>query len=66
LVMVMTMVVVVVVKKCIMGAQNLCWSCFLTHTLKTTVSWYVIAGPLQVLPTQLLTTALMKMYVILS
>ena len=55
MVMVMTMVVVVV-KKCIMGVQNLCWSRFLIHTLKTTVSQYVIAGPLQVLPTQLLTT----------
>ena len=39
LVMVMSMVVVVVVvKKCIMGVQNLCWSRSLTHTLKTTVS----------------------------
>jgi len=65
LVMVMTMVVVVV-KKCIMGVQNLCWSHSLIRTLKTTISQYVIAGPLQVLPTQLLTTVLMKMYVILS
>ena len=36
--MMVVMVVVVVVKKCIMGAQNLCWSRSLTHTLKTTVS----------------------------
>ena len=50
------MMMVVVVKKCIMGVQNLCWSCSLTRTLKMTVSWYMIAGPLQVLPTQLLTT----------
>ena len=51
LVMVITMVMtMVVVKKCIMGVQNLCWSRSLIHTLKTTVSQYVIAGPLQVLP----------------
>jgi len=57
LVMVMTMVVVVmVVKKCIIRAQNLCWSRSLICTLKTTVSRYVIAGPLQALSTQLLTT----------
>ena len=56
MVMMIVVVVVVVVKKCIMGVQNLCWSRSLIHTLKTTVSWYVIAGPLQVLPTQLLTT----------
>ena len=62
----MVMVMTMVVKKCIMGAQNLCWSRSLIHTLKTTVSQYVIVGPLQVLPTQLLTTALMKMYAILS
>ena len=49
--MMMVVMVVVVVKKCIMGVQNLCWSHSLTCTLKTTVSQYVIAGPLQVLPT---------------
>jgi len=55
--MVITMVMtMVVVKKCIMRAQNLCWSRSLIRTLKTTVSQYVIAGPLQVLPIQLLTT----------
>ena len=56
MVMMIVVVVVVVVKKCIMGVQNLCWSRSLIHTLKMTVSRYVIAGPFQVLPTQLLTT----------
>jgi len=41
---------------CIKVRPSLCWSQFRTHTLKMTVSQYVIAGPLQVLPTQLLTT----------
>jgi len=41
---------------CIEVRLSLCWSQFQTRTLKTTVSRYVIAGPLQVLPTQLLTT----------
>ena len=36
-----------------------CWSRFQTHIQKTKKSLYVIAGPLQVLPTQLLTTCLL-------
>ena len=38
--------------------QNLCWFCSRTYILKMTVSRYIIAGPLLVLPTQLLTTVL--------
>jgi len=54
----MTMVVVVLeVKMCIMGEQNLCWSHSQTRIPKMTVSLYVIADPLLVLPTQLLTTS---------
>ena len=48
---------VVVMVKCIKKEWNRCWSRSQTHTLKTTVFLYVIAGPLLVLPTQLLTTS---------
>ena len=41
---------------CIEVRPSLCWSWFRTRTPKMTVSRYVIAGSLQVLPTQLLTT----------
>ena len=65
------MVVMVVVVRCIKKEQTRCWFHSWTRTLKTKKSLYVIAGPLQVPPTQLLTTcllatALMEMYVILS
>jgi len=54
----MTMVVVVLeMKMCIMGERNLCWSHSQTRIPKKTVSLYVIAGSLLVLPTQLLTTS---------
>jgi len=46
-----------VVKMCIKGVWNQCWFRSLTHTLKTTKSWYVIAGILLTLPTLLLTTS---------
>jgi len=51
------MVVVVMVRMCILEELNLCWFRPQTRTPKTTVSLYVIAGPLLVLPTQLLTTS---------
>ena len=70
--MVMTMVVVVmVVKMCIRGAQNLYWSCSLIHTLKTTEFLVGNSRPSSCpaytvdyfcLPT----TALNEMYMILS
>jgi len=50
LMMVMMVVVVVwVVMMYIKKEQNLCWFCFLIHTLKKK-SHYVIADPLFVLP----------------
>ena len=58
---VMIVVVVVMVGMYILGELNLCWFRSWTRILMMTVSWYVIAGPLQVLPTQLLTTALRKL-----
>ena len=58
MVMEMMMVVVVLeVKMCIIGERNLCWSHSQTRNPKMTVSLYVIAGPLLVPPTQLLTTS---------
>ena len=59
------------VVKCIKEEWNQCWSRSCTHTPKTNKSRYVIVGPLQVLPTQLLTTCLLaivlrKMYMMLS
>ena len=55
--MVMKMAVVVrAVKMYIKIKLSLCWSHFQTHTQKMTVSQYVIAGPLLILPTHLLTT----------
>ena len=59
-------VLVLVVRRYIKVRPIPCWFWSLTHILMMTVSWYVIAGPLQVLPTQLLTTALRKMYAILT
>jgi len=53
----MIMVVVTVAMMCREGEQNPCWFHSLTHTLKMTVSLYVIVGPLLILPTQLLTTS---------
>jgi len=53
----MIMVVVIVAMMYREGEQNLCWFYSLTHTLKMTVSLYVIVGSLLVLPTQLLTTS---------
>ena len=50
-------VVMVVIVICIRGEQNPCWFHSLSHILKMTVSLYVIAGPLLVLPTQLLTSS---------
>ena len=50
-------VMVVVVVMCIKKEWNQCWSRSRTRTLKTNKSQYVIAGPLQVPPTQLLTTS---------
>ena len=50
-------VVVMVVMMYTGEEQNPCWFHSLTHTLKTTVSQYMLAGPLLVLPTQLLTTS---------
>jgi len=50
-------VVSVVIVMCIKGAQDWCWFCSLTHTPKTTKSWYVIAGILLTLPILLLTTS---------
>ena len=50
------MIVVGVVMIYIKKEQNLCWFRSRTHTLTTTVSQYVITGPLLVLPTQLLIT----------
>ena len=47
---------VMVVRMYIVGEQNPCWFHSQTHILKMTVSWYMIAGSLLVLPTQLLTT----------
>ena len=41
----------------IRGEQNPCWFHSLSCILKMTVSLYVIANPLLVLPTQLLTTS---------
>ena len=41
----------------IRGEQNPCWFHSLSHILKMTVSLYMIAGPLLVLPIQLLTTS---------
>ena len=58
---VMIVVVVVMVEMYILGKLNLCWFRSRTHILMMTVFRYVIAGPLQVLPTQLLTTALRKL-----
>ena len=67
----MSQLVVVVAVMYIKEKQTRCWFHSQTHTLKMKKSLYVIAGPLQVPPTQLLTTcllatALMEMYVILS
>jgi len=53
----MIVVVVMVVMMYTEEEWNLCWFHSLTCTLKTTVSWYVIASSLLVLPTQLLTTS---------
>jgi len=54
----MMLIVVVVweVSMYIMEERNPHWFHSQTRILMTTVSWYVIAGPLQVLPTQLLAT----------
>ena len=52
----MIVVVVMVVMMYIGEEWNLCWFHSLTHTLKMTVSQYMIASPLLVLSTQLLTT----------
>ena len=49
------MIVVMVI--CIRGEQNLCWFYSLSCILKMTVTLCVIAGPLLVLSTQLLTTS---------
>ena len=62
----MRVVVVMVMMMYIKEERNSCWFCSWTHTPTMTVSQYVIAGPLQVLPIQLLTTALRKMYAMLS
>ena len=59
--MVMIVVVVLVVMTYIRVEPSLRWSRCLIRILRMTVSRYVIAGPLQVLPTQLLTTALRKL-----
>ena len=59
-------VMVVVVVMCIKEEWNRCWSRSRICILMMTVSRYVIAGPLQVLPTQLLTTALRERYAILT
>ena len=56
-VMIIVVVVIVVMVICIRGEQNPCWFHSLSRILKMTVSLYVIAGPLLVLPTQLLTTS---------
>ena len=56
-VMIIVVVVIVVIVIYIRGEQNPCWFHSLSHILKMTVSLYVIAGPLLVLPTQLLTTS---------
>ena len=58
---VMIVVVVVMVGMYILGELNLCWFHSRTCILMMTVSQYMIAGPLQVLATQLLTTALRKL-----
>ena len=50
-------VVMVVMVICIRGEQNPYWFHSLSRIPKMTVSLYVIAGPLLVLPTQLLTTS---------
>ena len=55
-VMMIVVVVTVVMVMCIKRVQNWCWFHFLTHTPKTTKSWYVIVGLLLTLPTLLLTT----------
>ena len=47
------------VKMCIRVKLSLCWSHFQTHIQKMKKSLYVIVGPLQVPPTQLLTTCLL-------
>ena len=52
----MMMGVVRVVRMYIQEERNLCWFCSRTRILKTNQSRYVIVGPLQVPPTQLLTT----------
>ena len=49
-------VVTVVMVMCIREEWNLCWFHPQACIPMTTISQYVIAGPLQVLPTQLLTT----------
>ena len=64
--MIIAVVVMVMMGMCIRGEQNSCWFHSLTHISKTTVSLYMIAGPLLVLPTQLLTTALKEIYTILT
>ena len=48
----MMVVVGLAVITCIGEEQNLCWFCFLIHILRKE-SWYVIAGPLLILPTHL-------------
>jgi len=65
-ILVMRVVVVLVVRRYIKVRPIPYWFQSLIRILMMTVSWYVIAGPLQVLPTQLLTTALRKMYAILT
>ena len=50
-------VVMVVMVISIRGEQNPYWFHSLSRILKITVSLYVIAGPLLVLPTQLLATS---------
>jgi len=52
----MMRVVVMVVWMYIMEERNLCWFHSWTRIPKTKISLYMIAGPLFVLPTQLLTT----------